>query len=226
MGLWRDYKRRFFRTAAVLALLAFALPARAVTIHDLIALSKAGLSDQVLIALIQTDQTIYGVDAKQVLELKKAGVSEPVILALLRNGRQPSQPASAAAPASAPVPPEASAPIEEQAHNVTIIGDHSGEAEEAAPAPAESDVVVVQSVVPVFLPVVVGRAERGHDRRGARRRAGEHRGPASLTVGAPPVFPGLNSVAAGHHLGGGSINADGWRIVTPTIVPAHVPGQR
>jgi hypothetical protein len=228
MALWSRGKRTVLKAAAVLALLlGFALPARAVTIHDLIALSQAGLSDQVLIALIQTDQTIYGVDADQVLALRKAGVSESVILALLQNGRATAKPGEKSSAPSAPAAssPDASvAPSPELAPNLTIIGDHSRDQVDQEDASPAQGTVVVQTVVPELFPVpiVVG----GHGHRG-------HRG----IRGSQSVIPGykgfgrfinngfINGTGAHANIRGSSIHADGWRIVTPRVVPSRVPGQ-
>jgi hypothetical protein len=225
MTLWSRGKRTVLKAAAVLALLlGFAFPARAVTIHDLIALSQAGLSDQVLVALIQTDQTIYGVDADQVLALRKAGVSESVILALLQNGRATTNTADekSSTPAAAASPDASAAPSSELAPKLTIIGDHSRDRlEDASPG---QGTIVVQTVVPEIFPVpiVVG----GHGHRG-------HHGVRP----SPSVIPGYTGfgrfinngfiTGSGAHanIGGTSIHADGWRIVTPRVVPARVPGQ-
>ena len=66
------------RTAlALLAILALtAGRAEAVTIRDLIELSKAGLSDQVLLALIEVDRGVFTIDTATLKQLKDAGVSD------------------------------------------------------------------------------------------------------------------------------------------------------
>ena len=50
-------------------------------------LSKAGLSDQVLLALIEVDRSVFTIDAPTLKMLKDAGVSEAVIVAMIRSGR-------------------------------------------------------------------------------------------------------------------------------------------
>lgn len=76
------------RTLGAIGMLAFlATPAHAVSVADIEQLSRAGLGDEVLIALIQTDNTVFPLDAERILELRAAGVSEQVIIAMLRNGR-------------------------------------------------------------------------------------------------------------------------------------------
>ncbi len=63
--------------------------AEAVTIHDVIELSKAGLSDQVLVALIEVDRSVFSIDAATLKQLKNGGVSDAVIIAMIRSGRTP-----------------------------------------------------------------------------------------------------------------------------------------
>jgi hypothetical protein len=60
--------------------------AEAVTIRDIVELTRAGLSDDVLVALIEADGTIFSLDAPKILELREAGVSERVLVAMLRSG--------------------------------------------------------------------------------------------------------------------------------------------
>ena len=57
----------------------------AVSTRDLIELSKAGLGDEVLVALVEADGTVFSLDAPKILELRAAGVSERVITAMLKN---------------------------------------------------------------------------------------------------------------------------------------------
>ena len=74
------------RQVLTFALLLALVPvtASAVTIQDIVAMSKAGVSEQVLIALIEHDRTVFSLDGSQLVALKNAGVSEAVVLAMLR----------------------------------------------------------------------------------------------------------------------------------------------
>jgi hypothetical protein len=63
--------------------------ASAVTPQEIVALSKAGVSDQVILALIERDQTVFAIAPDQLAELKNDGVSEQVVVAMLRSSRQP-----------------------------------------------------------------------------------------------------------------------------------------
>jgi hypothetical protein len=63
--------------------------ASAVSVQEIVWLSKAGVSEQVVLALIDRDRTIFTIDPAELVSLKKEGVSETIILAMLRSGRQP-----------------------------------------------------------------------------------------------------------------------------------------
>jgi hypothetical protein len=67
--------------------LALLVPASAsaVSVRDIIELTKAGLSEEIVIALIDADRTIFSLDKEEILALKKAGVGEAVILKMLRS---------------------------------------------------------------------------------------------------------------------------------------------
>src|SRR5688500_11588270 len=78
----------------VLPLLIFTLAlaagrAEALTIRDIIELSRAGLGEDILLALIDVDRRVFPVDTDTIKQLKLAGVPERVILAVVRSGRMP-----------------------------------------------------------------------------------------------------------------------------------------
>lgn len=72
------------RTLVFLAALLLPVSASAVSVRDIIELTKAGLSDDILIAVIEADRTVFTLDKDQILELKKAGVSKAVLLKMIR----------------------------------------------------------------------------------------------------------------------------------------------
>jgi len=115
--------------------------AEAVTIRDIIELSKAGLGDSVLLALIEVDHSIFAVDAASVRQLKDAGVSDAVIVAMIRSGRQTPTPPPPPAPVAMADPPAAPEPQ-------VIVIDHHDNAQQQA------QVYQVPVAVPVFVPVV------------------------------------------------------------------------
>ena len=119
--------------------------AEAVTVRDVIELSKAGLSDQVLLALIEVDRSVFTIDTPTLKQLKKEGVSEAVILAMIRSGRTP--------PAAEPAAPLEPVVTEEPPPPPPVM---LVESRQPAPAP-----VAYPVPVPVFIAVPV----RGNGRR-------------------------------------------------------------
>lgn len=68
-------------------------PASAVSVQQIVALSNSGVSDEVILALIERDKTIFTIDPDELVALKRQGVSQTVVLAMLRSGRsQPTAP--------------------------------------------------------------------------------------------------------------------------------------
>ena len=118
--------------------------ADALTVRDVIELSKAGVGDQVLLALIEVDHSVFTLDTPALKQLKEAGVSDEVMIAMIRSGRTQPQPAApAAATPSADVPVDQISPPPAPQPQVVVI-DHRDE----QPAPREV-------AVPVYVPVPV-----------------------------------------------------------------------
>jgi hypothetical protein len=79
---------RRFLVPAVLALIVLApTAALAITVDQVVSLAKSGVTDTVILALIDRDQTVFAIEPEQIVSLQRAGLSEPVILAMLRSGR-------------------------------------------------------------------------------------------------------------------------------------------
>jgi hypothetical protein len=78
--------------ALVAAAVAFVglLPATAsaVTLDQILALKSAGVTDAVVLALIDRDRTVFSIEPEQIVTLQRSGLSEAVILALLKSGRE------------------------------------------------------------------------------------------------------------------------------------------
>lgn len=131
--------------AMVATLAATAQPAQALTIRDVIELSRAGLTDDVLVALIEVDGGVYPTDTATLKRLKDAGVSDRVMIALIRSGRE----RRVEEPPPAPVVEDA--PVESPPPPVVVI---------------EHREVIVPQVQPVAVPVYVPfYPARGHLRR-------------------------------------------------------------
>jgi hypothetical protein len=128
------------------ATLCVPVAADAVTVRDIIELTKAGLADDVIVALIDADRTIFTLDAAQIVDLKKAGVSEKVVLKMLATRREfePASPISE--------PSETSNNETASQPPVVVIG--------APPAPSSSTTVTV--VMPYFFPFPVLTTTRDH----------------------------------------------------------------
>jgi hypothetical protein len=80
--------RTLFGSFLLILALATAAPASAVTLDQVVALSKAGVSEAVILALIDRDKTILTIEPDQLIAMKNDGVSEAIIVALLKSGRE------------------------------------------------------------------------------------------------------------------------------------------
>jgi hypothetical protein len=120
------------RMILFLAALLVPASASAVTVRDIIELTKAGLSDDILVALIDADRTVFSLDKNEILSLKKAGVSEAVLLKMIRSRRDFDPPAATQEPEMEPVIPVPQPSVPE----VVVIG--------AQPPPPAVTVVVPQ----------------------------------------------------------------------------------
>src|SRR3954471_18601813 len=126
------------------------LPARAdaLTVRDVVELTRAGLGEELLLALIEVDRSVFPIDVATLKELKASGVSERVITAMVRSGREVTPPEPMVAEvAPPPVPPEPQ----------VIVIEHR-EAPEVREVPV---------AVPVYIPVATTRSihTRAYDTR-------------------------------------------------------------
>jgi len=122
--------------------------AEALSVRDVIELSKAGLSDSVLLALIDVDRSMFSIDPATLKQLKTAGVSDAVIVAMIRSGREP-QPVEATRPI-----PQQPAPLPEPSQTAEPV---------PMPQPAPYPVTYPVAVpVPVFVTVPMASADRRH----------------------------------------------------------------
>jgi len=80
--------------AAVLVLGPAAGIAHAVTIPQLVALMREGLSDDVLVSLIETDGSTFQLTAADILSLHRQGLSDKVILAMQKTAKKMPAPSS------------------------------------------------------------------------------------------------------------------------------------
>ena len=135
------------RRLTILLLMAVLLPApraEAVTIRDIIDLTRAGVGEEILLALIEVDGGVFSIDTTTLTTLKREGVSDKVILAMVRSGRT--------RPAEEPPPPVVHV-VEQPAPPPVVVIDHH---ERQVPVPV---------AVPVYVPVYP-RRDIYRDRRG------------------------------------------------------------
>jgi hypothetical protein len=77
------------RALAVAALLVlFPAAARAVTVDDLMALARAGVGSEVLVAVIDADRTIFNLTPAQIVALTQAGVPDAVLVKMLGSAKE------------------------------------------------------------------------------------------------------------------------------------------
>jgi hypothetical protein len=180
--------RRFALIA--IAILGLAPRAEALTIRDIIELSRSGLGEDVLLALIEVDRGIYGIDTDTLKSLKAAGVPEKVIVALVRSGRE--RPVAEPAPVAPPVVEESAPPPQ------VVVIEHREE-------PRVREVMVP---VPIYVPV---------DTRFRRHRAVDvNRVPIESTyvpfqTGPPPERPRVPKAEPVYWGFGGKLRPDAWK---------------
>jgi hypothetical protein len=93
--------------ASILAVLctafvaSFGVPASAVTRAEIVRLAKSGVSDVVILAVIDRDKTIFALTPDDLVALQGEGVSQAVVLAMLKSGRAEGEAAFAAQAAQA-----------------------------------------------------------------------------------------------------------------------------
>jgi hypothetical protein len=141
--------RRFSWIALAVFLFGVAARAEAMTVKDIIDLTRAGLGEEALIALVEVDGSVFSIDKETLMSLKTAGVSDRVIEAMIRSGRMPQNVVPAPAPTIQTVPQAVPAVVAAPEPQVIVI---------------EHETPIVQQVavpVPVFVPVA-SRRVRGH----------------------------------------------------------------
>jgi hypothetical protein len=191
---------RFALVLAVLLVAGGASRADALTIRDVIELTKAGITDEVLLALIDVDAGVYAIDPATLKALKEAGVSERVMVALVRSGRHRPAPE----PVPVPVQDEEPAP----APQVVVVEHH------------EPEVRQVAVPVPVYVPVYTGRprSRGGHDRNDGHGAAPVDSTYVPFQSGLPAARPEPQRSAPVYWGFGGKLRPDAWQ-------PAHDRGK-
>jgi hypothetical protein len=160
--------QRLIIVCAALVVLA-PFRAEALTVRDVVELSRAGLGEETLLALIEVDPSVFPIDTATLKSLKAAGVSERVIVAMVRSARGPAVQAAESLRA-ADLPQQAPEP------QVVVIDHH-----DTAPQVRE-----VPVAVPIYIPVERRRRDRdGDDRQPSADGSKTH------TKDAEPVYWGF-----------------------------------
>jgi hypothetical protein len=167
------------RLAAVLTLsIVAASPAVAQTLttKDILDLTKAGLSQEALIALIEVHRSVFPVDRDTLMTLKGQGVNDNVIVAMIRSGRDSVAPPLPPPPAPTPSvivdrgdgTPELI--IKDRAPEQTrvVVVEDRDEPRDDRRSRVEERVREVPVAVPVYVPVTTTRP-RVRDREDIER---------------------------------------------------------
>lgn len=162
--------------------------AEAITVREIIDLSKTGLGDEVLLALIEIERKVFPIDPDTLKLLKDSGVSERVIVAMIRSGRsKPVEPEPVVVPDPAPAPQPQVVVIDRHDHH-----DTPRVREVAVPVP-----------VYVTVPVYVRTPRHADGRRAEHVPAATH--PSS--IGLPHSRIGLSAPPRP------TSDPPGWRVV-------------
>lgn len=141
---------------ALVSLLCFgAARVEAVSVRDIIELARAGLSDDVLLALIETDKTVFTLSTEQLIDLKQAGVSDRVVIAMLEQGRKPPkivEPSPVTETMTFREPEPRPAPVTERRTWSDYDYDRRRPSNPYTPAPASQSTTVVVVPTPVYYP--------------------------------------------------------------------------
>jgi hypothetical protein len=79
--------RRVVMLGCLSVLLLAPRAASAITVDQVVALAKSGVTDTVILALIDRDRSVFAIEPEQITALQRDGLSEAVILAMLKSGR-------------------------------------------------------------------------------------------------------------------------------------------
>ena len=141
----------------------------AVSVRDLVELNRAGLSDAVLVALIETDGSRFTLNADDIRNLKSQGLSDTVIVAMITAGRA----GSARRTDRAGEEPARAQPVAEAIATPPVVVNQTVTQKVDVQAPRHADVEPVY--VPVYVavpvkPVEVKKAEPVYWGWGGKRR--------------------------------------------------------
>jgi len=88
--------RRVVPLILMLAIWLTPRSASAVTVDEIVALAQAGVSDAVILALLDRDRTVLTIAPADLVVLKQDGLSDALIVAMLKSGREEGEAAARA----------------------------------------------------------------------------------------------------------------------------------
>lgn len=189
--------RRFAAAVVLIGSMATASAAEALTTRDVIELAKAGLGEEVLLALIEVDRGVYAIDPASIKALKDAGASDRVIAALVRSGRE--RVADPPAPLPAPVEP----PVDTRPDPQVVVIDR--------------EPTVREVMVPVYVTVPThGRSRRSSVPSPSSSTSSTYETYVPFQSAPPVVRPRAEEPRQPVYWGfGGKLRPDAWQ-PTPT----------
>ena len=199
-------------TIALVLFTLFAAPAAAqtLTIKEIVDLSKAGLAEEVLLALIEVHRSVFPIDRETLKMLKAEGVRDNVVVAMIRSGRDPIPVPPPPPPAPTPsvivdrgdgTPPLIVADRDPEQTKVVVVEEREEPRYDRRSRSRVSDEPVreVPVAVPVYVPVPTRRT---FDRRDLDRPEVDRREPQKR---AEPVYWGFD----------GKLRPDAWKPAEP-----------
>jgi hypothetical protein len=133
-----------------------------VTVNDLVKLSAAGLGDDILVALIESHDTVFKLGADDVLALRERGLSQKVILAMIQTATRPKARPVEPAPLQAidvPAPEPSRVDAVAQEPPPPVVVNVTQQVEQHVEQPRESERYMrVPVAYPVAVPVYVAPA--------------------------------------------------------------------
>ena len=174
--------RRWTATVTFTVFCLAASSAWAISLRDIIELSRAGVSDDVLVELIAIDETVFHLSRADLLDLTAAGVSDRVVIAMLRTAGIERERREQA---------EAQARYEAAESARVAAATYGGSLDIACsnPSPRRESTTVevpVPVAVPVPVPVVIQQVVEVDSGRSRRSEVGGHL-PPPLSYGASPA---------------------------------------
>jgi len=168
--------RRFRVLWLFVALVVLPSTVTAVTLDQIVALKKSGVTDAVILALMERDHTVFSIQPEQIVALQRDGLSETLIIAMLKSGQAGEEAARAesaytSALMSSPLGP---------APDLVVVGHGPERPNTYHPDGFWLNSPVGPFVVPPYFGASIpysrsyDRAYKSHDRRGSVGARGDH----------------------------------------------------